>query len=187
MTTKQKFQLTEANYHSPEANKLFLSVSQFKDFANVTGFKSDACEARAMAKLNGEIVEEPSTPMLVGSYVDAYIEGTLKQFTEANPDIFTVISETKLRQIEYVEAFFNGKLPIFEANNPKFFKKDGSLVSANEHLTQITNLIDNEYNGSVAEFRKANPTILSKTGKLKSEFTKAEECIARITRDEFFH
>ncbi len=186
MTTKEKFKLTAENYHSQEANKRYISVSQFKDFANVTGFKSDACEAKAIAKINGEWIEGPSTAMLVGSYVDSYFEGTLEQFSNENPQIFSVISESKLKQIEYVEAYFSGKLPIFEANNPKFFKKDGTLTSANEHLIQLTNLIDNEYSGSISDFRKASPSMLNKRGELKSDFKKAEEVIARIERDEFF-
>lgn len=74
------FNLTDENYYSTDANQRFFSVSQVKDFLK--------CEAYAMAKINGEWVEEPTTPMLIGSYVDSYFEGTLDKFKEHNPDIF---------------------------------------------------------------------------------------------------
>ena len=51
--------LTESNYYSPEANKEFLSVSQYKDFIGT--WAKPGCEARAMAKLNGEWEEEVTT------------------------------------------------------------------------------------------------------------------------------
>ncbi|MEG0898460.1 MAG: PD-(D/E)XK nuclease-like domain-containing protein [Oscillospiraceae bacterium] len=72
--------LTNANYYSAKANREYMSVSQFKDF--------NKCEAMAMAKLNGLFVQEKSTALLVGSYVDSYFEGTLGEFKEANPEIF---------------------------------------------------------------------------------------------------
>ena len=48
--------LTEANYYSKEANQEYLSVSQYKDFCGT--MKQRGCEAKAMAKLRGEWVEE---------------------------------------------------------------------------------------------------------------------------------
>lgn len=73
--------LANSNYHSPKANKAFFSVSQYKDFMK--------CEAMTMAKING-IYQEPLTKaLLVGSFVDAYFEGTLKEFMEVHNDIFT--------------------------------------------------------------------------------------------------
>lgn len=73
-------ELTEKNYYSPEADKEFMSVSQYKSFMK--------CEAAAMAKLNGEWDPPKTTALLVGSYVDSYFEGTLDQFREENPEIF---------------------------------------------------------------------------------------------------
>lgn len=72
--------LTNENYYSQQANQAYFSVSQVKDFLK--------CEACAMAKINGEWVEEPTTPMLIGSYVDSYFEGTLEDFKERTPQIF---------------------------------------------------------------------------------------------------
>lgn len=76
----KQFKLNNSNYYSKDANENFFSVSQVKDFMK--------CEAYAMAKINGEWVEEPTTPMLIGSYVDSYFEGTLDEFKENHPEIF---------------------------------------------------------------------------------------------------
>ena len=72
--------LTAENYFSKEANFAFMSVSQFKSFSK--------CPAAAMAELTGEFEREETTALLVGSYVDAHFEGTLKSFAEQHPEIF---------------------------------------------------------------------------------------------------
>lgn len=72
--------LTNDNYYSLKANQAYFSVSQIKDFLK--------CEAYAMAKINGEWSEEPTIPMLIGSYVDSYFEGTLNEFKKRTPQIF---------------------------------------------------------------------------------------------------
>lgn len=73
--------LTNNNYHGPKANKEYFSVSQFKDFMK--------CEAMAMAKINGLYREPLTRALLVGSFVDAYFEGTLKKFMNEHSDIYT--------------------------------------------------------------------------------------------------
>ena len=80
-------QLKESNYHSLEQNRKFFSVSQFKDFVR--------CEAMAMAKIAGEYRPPVTKSMLVGSFVDAYFEGTLPQFMEQHPEVFTRQGELK--------------------------------------------------------------------------------------------
>lgn len=85
--------LTAENYYSKEANLAYMSVSQFKDFNGTYG--KMACEFEALEKLHERWKEEPSTPMLVGSYVDSYFEGTLDQFKQENPSIFTQKGELK--------------------------------------------------------------------------------------------
>lgn len=80
------FQLTDENYYSDQANFEYMSVSQYKDFAGTFGKR--ACEAAALAKCKGEWREESSTAMMVGSYVDAYFEGTLDRFKALNPSMF---------------------------------------------------------------------------------------------------
>lgn len=79
--------LTDENYYSPEANYEYMSVSQYKDFAGSYG--RIPCEAKALAHLKGEWEDEPSTALMVGSYVDRYFEGTLDRFKEEHPEIFT--------------------------------------------------------------------------------------------------
>lgn len=68
--------LTKDNYYSQGANSEYMSASQFKAF--------EACPACAMAELSGEYERPTSTALLVGSYVDAAVEGTLETFIEAN-------------------------------------------------------------------------------------------------------
>lgn len=85
--------LTNENYYSPEANKEYVSVSQFKDFVGTYGKR--ACEYEAMEKLFGRWNPPPTTPLLVGSYVDSYIEGTLDSFMERHPEVFTITGTLK--------------------------------------------------------------------------------------------
>lgn len=79
--------LTKENYLSQEADREYLSVSQYKNFMGTLG--KPACEAEAMALLNEEWELEKTTALMVGSYVDAHFEGTLDLFRAQNPDIFT--------------------------------------------------------------------------------------------------
>jgi hypothetical protein len=85
--------LTKKNYFSPEANKAFMSVSQFKSF--------ERCPASALAEINGEYEREETTALLVGSYCDAYFDGTLEQFKLAHPEIFKKDGTLKA---EYIQA-----------------------------------------------------------------------------------
>ena len=75
------------NYYSQEANREYLSVSQYKDFCGTIG--RPACEEQALAKINGTWEMEKTTSLMVGSYVDAHFEGTLDLFKAQNPEIFT--------------------------------------------------------------------------------------------------
>lgn len=78
--------LTKENYFSNMANFHYCSVSQYKDFCGSYGRKG--CEKAALAKIAGRYETKKTTAMMVGSYVDAYFEGTLDEFKEANPEIF---------------------------------------------------------------------------------------------------
>ena len=86
-------ELTKDNYYSKEADWEYMSVHQYLDFVGHMGVKG--CEARAMAKLDGEWQDETTTAMLVGSYVDSYFEGTLDEFTKEHPECFTKKDELK--------------------------------------------------------------------------------------------
>lgn len=79
--------LTNENYFSKEADREFLSVSQYKNFMGTLG--KPACEAEAIALLDGRWEKEKTTALMVGSYVDSHFEGSLDLFRAQNPDIFT--------------------------------------------------------------------------------------------------
>lgn len=91
--------LTGDNYYSQEANREYLSVSQYKDFAGTYG--KQACEFYAVEKLAGRWEDEPTTAMLVGSYVDSYFEGTLEHFKSEHPELFKRDGSLKA---EYLKA-----------------------------------------------------------------------------------
>lgn len=81
--------LTADNYYSQEANKFYMSVSQFKDF--------EKCEAAALAKLDGTYKEPTEDCFLIGSYVGAAIEGpdALSRFISEHPEIISSQGKTK--------------------------------------------------------------------------------------------
>lgn len=98
--------LTNDNYFSEEASREYFSVSQYKTFLD--------CPARAMAEIRGEYKQPMTTALLVGSYVDAYFEGTLDKFQEEHPEILKkdgtlkadyVQAETIIERIEADELF----------------------------------------------------------------------------------
>lgn len=84
--------LTSENYYSKEANLAYVSVSQYKDFCGTIGIQG--CEHAALAKVKGELETPVTTSLLVGSYVDAYFEGTLPLFTAQHPEIFSSRGKT---------------------------------------------------------------------------------------------
>ena len=100
--------LTNENYYSLEANREYMSVSQYKDFRK--------CEAMAMATLRGEWEKPKTTALLVGSYVDSWFEGTLDQFKAEHPEIFKKDGSLKA---DYIQA---EKLIAFMQKDPKFME-----------------------------------------------------------------
>lgn len=74
--------LNEQNYYSLESNQAYWSVSQYKDFMR--------CESMAIAKIRGEYEQPMTRAMLVGSFIDRYMEGTLPQFITEHPELFTL-------------------------------------------------------------------------------------------------
>lgn len=102
----KEMKLNNDNYYSQKANQAYFSVSQVKDFLK--------CEAYAMAKIEGEWMEPPSTSMLIGSYVDSYFEGTLEDFKARTPEIFKkdgslksdyIKAENIIQRVEKEELF----------------------------------------------------------------------------------
>ena len=104
--TIKKEILCENNYFSLENEIKYTGSSQIKDFLK--------CEACALAKLKGEWVEETSKAMLVSSYIDNAVSGTLDNFKEKHPEIFLKngdlkadykIAEEVLNQMQQDEMF----------------------------------------------------------------------------------
>ena len=91
--------LTNNNYYTEKANQQFISVSQYKDFFGTLGAKG--CEAQALAKIKGDYKVEPTTAMLVGSFVDSHFEGTLAEFKMSHPDI---VKKDGTLKAEYKQA-----------------------------------------------------------------------------------
>ncbi|MEW9107129.1 PD-(D/E)XK nuclease-like domain-containing protein, partial [Paenibacillus sp.] len=77
--------LNKSNYYSLEANRHYMSVSQFKDFVPSFG----GCEARAVSKLNGEYEQPALTAFMEGHYVHAWNEGALEEFKANNPELYS--------------------------------------------------------------------------------------------------
>ena len=72
--------LTAKHYFTKNSNMKYCGSTQFKQFLK--------CPAKAKAILDGTLKEEESTALLIGSYVDAWFEGTLDQFIEEHPQLF---------------------------------------------------------------------------------------------------
>lgn len=116
-------ELNEQSYFSPEMEWQYCGSSQFKRFCE--------CPAKAMAMLRGEWVEEKTDSLLVGSYVDAYMSGTLEQFKEQNPEIFTQKGELKA-------GFRKAEDIINRIENDELFKK----YISGDHQTILTGEIE---------------------------------------------
>lgn len=71
--------LNQSNYFSPQANRSYMSVSQFKQFQE--------CPAAAMAQIRGEWERPKTTALLEGSYIDAHFSGTLAEFLDEHPEV----------------------------------------------------------------------------------------------------
>lgn len=89
-------QLTEENYHSKECDKAYMSFHTWAAFHGTLGVP--ACEARAVAELNGEFEEDTSDAFLLGGYVDAALVGDPGEkikYAEAHPEMFVTRGERK--------------------------------------------------------------------------------------------
>lgn len=102
-------ELTNENYHGVEARKEFMGSTQFKDFLK--------CEKQALAKINGEVVEESTTALLVGGYIDAYFSNEMDIFTALHPEIFnsrTGELKSDFKQAEEIIEFIKNDAKMME-------------------------------------------------------------------------
>lgn len=97
--------ITNENYY--DANG-YMSVSTFKQFLD--------CEHKGLAIFNGTYKQPQTIAMLVGGYVDAYVEGTLDEFKSKHPEMFKrdgnlkadfVNAERIIKRIENDSVFMN--------------------------------------------------------------------------------
>ena len=81
-------ELTPENYYDHDVRSQYMTVHTFLDYAGYLGVLG--CEARAEAMRKGEWSEPTTKAMLIGSYVDASIEGeeAIEKFREEHPEIF---------------------------------------------------------------------------------------------------
>lgn len=79
--------ISKENYYTPEADKKTFSVSQYKLFKS--------CETKALAKVRGEYRQADSEAFLLGKYIHSWSEGTLEEFKNENPALFSTRGATK--------------------------------------------------------------------------------------------
>ena len=96
----KKRKITQENYYDARSALGYCGYTQFKSFCGAGGFKG--CEARAMAELQGKWSVEPTPSMLVGSYVDAWFEGKILDFEEANRE--SIFNKNGTYRAEFVKA-----------------------------------------------------------------------------------
>lgn len=84
--------LNQKNYYMPEMNMKYVSASQYKLFFNPY---TDCCEAAALAEIRGEIQRPVTDALLIGSYVDEALTGSLRRFKRLHPELFSTRGETK--------------------------------------------------------------------------------------------
>lgn len=142
--------LTQKNYFSKKANLEYMSVSQFKAF--------EKCQAAALAELNGEYEREETTALLVGSYVDAYFEGTLDKFKQEHPEVFNISVKERSDTIANVQKIA-----------PDLVTKNGTWKP-----------------GALSTAKALYPALFDITYSLKADYVQAELIIQRIKRDKLF-
>jgi len=72
--------LSHENYFSVEANKEFMSNSQYQGFLK--------CEAEQMAKIKGEWEQEEIKAFTEGKFLDSWNNNALEEFKINNPDLY---------------------------------------------------------------------------------------------------
>jgi hypothetical protein len=87
--------LNNHNYHSIEANKQYMSISQFKEFMD--------CESRAIARLEG-IYKPSSNALVIGSYVHSAFESeeVFDKFNQENNHI--IFNKKSQKYADFIKA-----------------------------------------------------------------------------------
>ncbi|MEK3770085.1 PD-(D/E)XK nuclease-like domain-containing protein [Paenibacillus sp. FSL R5-0887] len=141
--------LTRDNYFSLEAQRQYMSVSQFKGFLPSYG----GCEAQSMAKLAGEWEDSQKTAFDEGHFLHAWNEGTLPDFKANNPSIYSSQGPTKGQ----LKANFKHLTKLIEVleNDPKVMNalagEKEVIMTASFHGIKWKIMIDS-YNPEKATF-----------------------------------
>ena len=114
--------LTTENYYTPEADRDYLSCSQFEDFLK--------CEAAAVAKYEGRYTPEKSEAFLVGNFFHTAFEGpeAHERFIEENKDAILT------RQGKPRAAFAKAIEMIETAKNDPFIRNLIDVPGENEKI-----------------------------------------------------
>ena len=123
--------LTRDNYYTPEADREYLSCSQYEEFLD--------CEARAMAKLQKRFTRKESEAFLVGNYFHTYFEGpdAHEEFCQQHFDDIFKTKTTKARGLEITgkrAAFEQADKMIETAVNEPAIKKLIDMPGENEKI-----------------------------------------------------
>src|SRR5690625_4425388 len=114
---QSKLNLNSNNYYSLEADRQYMSVSQFKKF--------EECEAKTMAVLKGEYKDPPNKAMIVGSYVHAAFESdeTFSGFIEENNSVIFNTRGNKYADFkkadEMIDTLKNDEFAMFALDGEK--------------------------------------------------------------------
>lgn len=123
--------LTNENYYSVEADRAYLSCSQYQGFQE--------CEAKQVAKLQGRWRDKPSKAFLVGNYFHSYFESPeahAKFCVDNMCDIYTAASIKKydaLKEAMEIELSVNGSSDIVPESvliSLADFKQADSMIEA---------------------------------------------------------
>ena len=135
---QEKFSLTDENYYSIEADKAYCSASQYLDIIGRPSIPG--CEARALAKLNGEYKEETTKAMLIGSILDTFwelrdmpIEDKLKIIGQRFPECISTKGTTKDQlKVEYRQALDLYKRTLQDETFCQFMSGEKQVIMTGE-------------------------------------------------------
>lgn len=129
-------ELTRDNYYTPEADREYMSCSQYQSFCE--------CEAKAMAKLEGRWTDPDKEAFLVGNYFHTFFEGpeAHAQFTQEHFDKIFKTKVIKGKKGEPDQTVVTGKYAPYEqadkmievAQNDPLIKSLIDLPGENEKI-----------------------------------------------------
>ena len=121
------------NYYTKKANKEYMSVSQFKEFAK--------CEACAMAQINGEYEKPKTSALFLGSFVDEMLTGTRRSQIKFIVNNYEDIFQKSSRYIKIPEKdrldFVRGEFDdLFKNENGKPYAEIVQALDTIERIKQ---------------------------------------------------